>query len=119
LQEGDSGLLRAAAENEELIVAHQPSASIGREVAVQYLQWLAKRSRQPIVLVWDLLATHHDHQVHKFVRELGIRLTFIPPGLMDECQALDRRVFGNLKQRAHRRFDNEILQGRLKLLVDV
>jgi hypothetical protein len=71
---------------------------------------------------------HRDHRVQEFARELNIQLIFIQLGLTYECQPLHRRVFGNLKQCAHRRFNNEILQSSfdsvcmgwaLKLLVDV
>jgi hypothetical protein len=95
---------------------------------MQYLQWLADRYSQPIVLVWDLFATDRNHQVQEFARELSIPLIFIPPGLTDECELLDRRVFENLHQCAPRKFDCEMLQvhfdavciGRaLKRLVDV
>jgi hypothetical protein len=119
---------RAEIAREDLIVSHQESGWTGRDVALQFLHWLADRYRRPIVLVWDLFSAHRDREVQETAGRLGIRLIFIPPGLTGECQPLDRRVFGNLKQRARRRFDNEVLQGRserfclgsaLRLLVEV
>jgi hypothetical protein len=101
-------------DNGGLIVTHQPSGWTSRDVAMQYLHWFADTYREHIVLVWDLDSADRDPQVRELARELHIQLVFIPPGATDECQPLDRRIFGNLKQRARRQFDNEILQARFR-----
>jgi hypothetical protein len=95
-----------------LFLTHQQSGWTSREIAAQYLEWLADRYRRPIILVWDLYAAHRDATIQAIAARIGIRLEFVPAGQTDELQLLDRRVFGNLKQRARRRFDNEIMQGR-------
>jgi hypothetical protein len=94
-----------------LFLTHQQSGWTSREIATQYLEWLADRDHRPIVLSWDLYAAHRDATVQTLASRIGIRLEFLPAGQTDELQPLDRRVFGNLKQRARRRFNHEILQG--------
>jgi hypothetical protein len=58
----------------------------------------------PIALVLDCYAAHRNDTVKVFARNLGIDLYFIPPGMTDEFQPLDRSVFGVVKSHAKRLF---------------
>jgi hypothetical protein len=97
--------------NRDLVRTHRPSGWTIRDVALSDLHWLSDLSQAPLVLVWDLYSAQRDQQVRELAKQLGIQLIFIPPGSTDECQPLDRGIFGNLKQRSRRRFDTEILRG--------
>ena len=55
------------------------------------------RGGQYIHVILDGYATHLCDAVRALADELGIVLHFIPPGLTDLLQPLDRNVFGALK----------------------
>jgi hypothetical protein len=55
--------------------------------------------------IWMLLDCHSVHRakaMRRHARELGIHLLFIPPGLTDELQPIDRFVFGAMKATCRR-----------------
>jgi hypothetical protein len=45
----------------------------------------------------DLGAPSRQEAIKKYAEDLGIHLLFIPPGLTDEMQSLDRFAFGVMK----------------------
>jgi hypothetical protein len=110
----------------ELILSHEINAWTNIDVACEYRRWVRSRfSRDPIVVVWDLDTAHRSATVQALALELGIRLEFIPSGMTGELQPLDRRIFGNLKARARRRFDDQWvkdhdmdMQRSVQILVD-
>jgi hypothetical protein len=58
----------------------------------------------PIHLLLDSYSAHRTDDVKATVARLGTTLHYIPPGLKDEFQPLDRAVFGVLKAQAKRLF---------------
>jgi hypothetical protein len=73
-------------------------------VATEYLIWLRTlKPNSKLVLIWDVFSAHRDKKVKERATALKIRLIFIPPGMTDKLQPLDRWIFGNLKQRAKSR----------------
>jgi hypothetical protein len=68
------------------------------------------RSPREIWLLWDVFTAHRDEQVKQFAKNLRINLIFIPVGMTDIYQPLDRYIFGGLKQRAHGRWVDWHLQ---------
>jgi hypothetical protein len=73
----------------------------------------------PIHLLLDSYAAHRTNAVKKTATALDITLHYIPPGLTDELQPLDRSVFGALKSRAkhlfHERFRLNPFERRTKI----
>jgi hypothetical protein len=51
----------------------------------------------PIHLLLDVYPVHVQQHAKELMRDLGIALRFIPAGMTDQYQPLDRRVFGRLK----------------------
>jgi hypothetical protein len=56
--------------------------------------------------MWDVFTSHRAEEMKSFAREIGTCLEFIPLGMTAESWPLDRRIFGNLKVRARRRFND-------------
>lgn len=81
-----------------------------------YLQKLRDHVGRECALVLDTYAAHRCDSVKAKAAELGIELVFIPPGCTDECQPLDRKVFGVLKAYAKqmwRKFYHEHKAGKI------
>lgn len=83
---------------------HSPSGWSTRDVMLKYLEVL--RAQFPadnqgveprIHLILDMYAAHRMEDIRAAAEDLNIELHFIPPGMTDEFQPLDRRVFGCLK----------------------
>lgn len=55
-----------------------------------------------VCVLWDLYAAHRDRKVKK---NSPVHLEWIPAGLTDQFQPLDRRIFGSLKSSARARMD--------------
>jgi hypothetical protein len=82
---------------------------------LQFLRNLSGFQHGPLIqLTVDGFATHRCDDVLAVADELGIVLHFIPPGLTDLLQPLDRSVFGALKAeyRAIYRMDMSQREGR-------
>lgn len=60
----------------------------------------------PVWLVLDCYSVHRQEGMKRLAADLGIHLLFIPPGLTDEMQPLDRFVFGAMKAHARRMYRN-------------
>jgi hypothetical protein len=113
--------VQAAIARGDLVLGHQQNGWSNATVMAKYLQWLrarcnslhGKRGRRPrrILLLWDIFASHRCQETKDLASLLSIRLEFIPAGMTGECQPLDRRIFGNLKSRARRRYDEMCAQG--------
>ena len=63
-----------------------------------------------IFLACDSFAAHHDSIAQMEAEKLNIELIRIPEGCTDECQPLDRRIFGNMKSQATAHFNKEIVK---------
>ena len=74
---------------------------------IHYLQLLHIWMKSfPCALVLDRYASHETEAVKQKAKELDIRLVYIPTSATDKFQPLDRRVFGVLKSKASKEFDN-------------
>jgi hypothetical protein len=82
---------------------HSESGWTTTETFRRWLAWLRSiyDDAAPIWLVLDCYSVHRQEAMKEYAAELAIHLLFIPPGLTDELQPLDRFVFGAMK--AHRR----------------
>jgi hypothetical protein len=80
-----------------------------------YLKWLreykdygAKKADgsyvHDLILLLDIYKVHKTEEVRELARKLQIELVFIPPGMTDACQPLDRTIFGVLKMKAKNLF---------------
>lgn len=84
---------------------HSQSGWSTREVMMKYLEVLrgqfpaAQEGDLPprLHLILDMYASHRMDDVIAAANHMNIEFHFIPPGLTDEFQPLDRRVFGCLK----------------------
>jgi hypothetical protein len=64
----------------------------------------------PIHLVLDLYTAHHTDHIREVAGQQEINLHFIPAGMTDLLQPLDRAVFGILKATARRYFHERCMQ---------
>ena len=53
-----------------------------------------------VFLIVDCYPSHCEQSVKETAQTLNIELLYVPPGMTDKCQPLDRRIFGALKQKA-------------------
>jgi hypothetical protein len=69
------------------------------ETFQEWLTWLRDiyDDGEPIWLVLDCYAVHRQLDMRQHAEELGIHLVFVPSGLTDQFQPLDRFVFGAMK----------------------
>ena len=79
--------------------AHSSSGWMEQECFEQYLKWLRQMhyDDDPIYLIIDQYPTHKTEQSKTLAQSLNIQLYFIPAGVTDKYQPLDRQVFGCLK----------------------
>ena len=82
------------------LVTHSESGWSTAETFSLFLMSIRERFRDdgPIYLLLDQYSVHRTETVRNLAQSLGIELIFIPPGMTDAYQPLDRRVFGVLKQ---------------------
>jgi hypothetical protein len=85
---------------------HSESGWTTAETFRRWLAWLRGiyDDAAPLWLVLDCYAVHRQQSMKNFAAELGIHLLFIPPGLTDELQPLDRFVFGVMKAHGRRMY---------------
>ena len=63
-----------------------------------------------IYLLCDSFSVHFNDASKQQAQKQNIELIQIPKGCTDECQLLDRRVFGSIKQRARSYTHRKIAQ---------
>lgn len=82
----------------------------------EYLLFLRQHfnDEDPIHLVLDSYKAHRCQSIIDLAETLNIKLYFIPPGMTDEFQPLDRNVFGCLKATARYLFRKEYNQSKEK-----
>ena len=93
---------------------HSKSGWMNEEIWIKYLnnlreqlpydlQYPENSIQNKIYLTCDSFPTHHDETSKSEAEKLNIEMIPIPKGCTDECQPLDRRIFGSVKQqgRAH------------------
>jgi hypothetical protein len=73
-------------------------------VFIEYLRKIRDYfdDHDPIWLMLDSYSVHRSPEVREYARSLGIILLFVPPGMTDALQPLDRSIFGAMKQEARR-----------------
>ena len=82
---------------------HTPNGWMDAESFKRYLMLLRERCFQDdeiVFLIVDCYPAHCEQSVKETAEALNIELLYIPPGMTDKCQPLDRRIFGALKQKA-------------------
>jgi hypothetical protein len=91
------------------IAAHSGSSWTTIETFEEYLTMLKSKfpEDEPIYLILDCYSVHRRQAVREYARELGIIMKFIPAGMTDLLQSLDRAVFGTLQGIARRLFRME------------
>jgi hypothetical protein len=93
--------------HKQLVLCHQVSGWTDKVISKTVLRWLADRCDDSFgTLIWDVYAAHREEGVKAYAARKGIGLLYIPPGMTDTYQPLDRRIFGSLKARARARFDD-------------
>ena len=82
------------------LVTHSESGWSTVDTFSQFLMSVRERfpDDEPVYLLLDLYSVHRSEEIKQLAESLMIRLIFIPPGMTDQYQPLDRRVFGVLKQ---------------------
>ena len=81
---------------------HSPSGWQTVETMTSYLAWLRGLPQfcpatGELHLIIDCYSVHRSAAIRDLAEKLRITLHFIPPGLTDKWQPLDRQVFGALK----------------------
>ena len=78
---------------------HTTTGWINESCFRKYLEMLREhfRDNDPIYLILDVYPAHRVVTVKELAERLNIHLLFLPAGLTDKYQPLDRRVFGALK----------------------
>ena len=86
-------------------VTHSVSGWSTEVTFCEFLRWL-RRDRFPggekVYLLLDLYSVHRKEKVRDCAKECNIQLIYIPGGMTDIYQPLDRRVFGVMKQHLRR-----------------
>jgi hypothetical protein len=83
---------------------------MNEETMMRYLQWLhdvlsdLHSENDKYELIMDIYAAHITQSVRHRAAELGFNVHFIPSGLTDRYQPLDRAVFGAVKATARREY---------------
>jgi hypothetical protein len=83
---------------------HSESGWQTEETFMRWIHWLRALydDGNPIWVVLDCYSVHRAERIRAHAGELGINFLFVPPGLTDEFQPLDRFVFGALKATSRR-----------------
>ena len=95
---------------------HAENGWTTEETFYEYLLFLRQHfnDEDPIHLLLDSYKAHKCQSIIDLAETLKIKLYFIPPGMTDEFQPLDRRVFGCLKATARYLFRKEYNQNKEK-----
>jgi hypothetical protein len=91
---------------------HSESGWTTYETFERWLSWVRSvyDDGDPIWVILDCYSVHRQRGTKDYAASIGIQLLFIPPGMTDEFQPLDRYVFGVMKsncRRSYRRFCQE------------
>lgn len=91
---------------------HSESCWVTEEVFINYLKKLREHfggtNGPKLHLILDVYPSHRTDDVKNFAVGLNINLIYVPAGLTDEYQPLDRYVFGCLKSTARRLFRQRV-----------
>jgi hypothetical protein len=83
---------------------HSESGWTTADTFRRWLTWLHQiyDDWEPLWLILDCWAVHHQEKVKCYATELGVNLLFIRPWSTDELQPLDRFVFGLMNTNSRR-----------------
>jgi hypothetical protein len=94
---------------------HSESGWMTKETYERYLRFLSEQANgAPIHLLLDIYPVHVQATARALAESLNITLHFIPSGMTDQYQPLDRRVFGCLKSSARKCFMRRAFQERTR-----
>jgi hypothetical protein len=101
-------------------VDHTESGWTTEQLFGRYMQHLRNHMGPgELHLILDCYTAHRTEVIKRQAADQGITLHFVPPGLTDEFQPLDRKVFGVLKANAralfHTRMVNDPFANRTKI----
>ena len=71
----------------------------------EYLMWVREfyGDDEKLYIVLDCYSAHKTDDIRKLAQTLNMELVFVPPGMTDELQPLDRYIFGAMKSIARRK----------------
>ena len=72
--------------------------------------------QNPTLLFCDGFQAHHNDEAQNEAKKLNIALIEVPNGAADECQPLDRRIFGGLKSRLRSELNKHIREQLLLII---
>ena len=89
---------------------HSETGWMTNETFQEYLKKLREHfgDNKPIHLVLDCYKTHKSEVTKNLAKNLNMSLHFIPPGMTDAFQPLDRKIFGIVKAFAKRLYRQRI-----------
>jgi hypothetical protein len=70
-----------------------------QEIDFENLKWCAEHVPGPVVLLCDIFAAHRDEVMEEKASTLSVRFAFVPPDMAGQCEHLDKRKSGRMKQR--------------------
>jgi hypothetical protein len=81
------------------VAMHSQSGWVTVETFEDHLRFLKQQlpGDDPIDLMLDCYSVHRNQRIRDAAADLGIVLKFVPAGMTDELQPLDRAVFGIMK----------------------
>ena len=89
----------------EVVMRYSENVWTTESVMIDYLRWLHQQlDERPACLILDVYPSHRTAAVQELANELDIELLYVPAGGTSLYQPLDRRIFGELKSRARRKF---------------
>ena len=102
-----SVILRQYHQQEALFISFSETGWTTNDLAIRYLKWLKNEYAKgnPVFLIWDCYASHRSEETKRQAQLLHVQLEFVPAGQTGKYQPLDFRIFGNLKNKAKARFD--------------
>ena len=109
------------------VTTHSVSGWVNATIWKKYLHFLRAQipiipgsdpneERNTIFLICDGFQAHHNDEAQNEAKKLNIALIAVPNGATDECQPLDRRIFGALKSRLRSELNRHI-SAQLVLLI--
>ena len=89
---------------------HTINGWMTNEAFQEYLRKLRDyfQDNEPIHLILDCYKTHKSEVTRNLAEILNISLHFIPPGMTDAFQPLDRKIFGIVKAHAKRMYRQRV-----------
>ena len=97
--------------NKSLFFDHTERGWSTHEFTKRYIKFLSRQMKErDLFLIWDLHASHRREDVREQARQNSVHLSFVPAGQTAYWQPLDAKVFGALKKKAMKEFENMTLE---------